>query len=39
MAAWILGGIGVATGIIGGVAQSQQAASQNAQAQSNNKHV
>jgi len=35
MPAWILGGIGVATGIIGGVAGSQQAASQNAQAQSN----
>jgi hypothetical protein len=35
MAAWILGGIGVATGIIGGVAGSQQASSQNAQAQSN----
>ena len=35
MPAWILGGIGVATGIIGGVAGSQQASSQNAQAQSN----
>jgi len=35
MAAWILGGIGVATGIIGGIAGSQQAASQNSQAQSN----
>jgi hypothetical protein len=33
MAAWIIGGLGVATGIIGGITGSQQAASQNAQAE------